>query len=186
LSEPSDSSSQSESPRVRRRSVGTEQGRKAFDDSTNIATSDFEVSSDHDDDDAETTQDTPKENETTVRPKTVVVQFPRARLTRFLRKMNRQQSSSDHTVLHLETFLGELSDDDADEARALFDLIKRNLKKGHESKGHVDTLTRLFAPVKQWISEEYDFFSREIENVSQSKQLFDDLEMATEGVDIDQ
>ena len=96
-----------------------------------------------------------------------------------------RRSSSDHSILCLEALVDELGEDDADEARAFFSLIKRNLEKGRETKSLVNTLTRLFVPLKQQIAKEYDRLSNEFAQVSQQKQLFDKFDMAADGMDVD-
>ena len=95
-----------------------------------------------------------------------------------------RRSSSHHSILCLEALVDELGEDDADEARALFSLIKRNLEKGRETKSLINTLTRLFVPLQQHITKEYDRLSNEFAQVSQQKQIFDRFDVAADGMDV--
>lgn len=92
-----------------------------------------------------------------------------------LSDQSRHQRTPDHAVLRLEALLDQLDEDDTQEAKALFELMRRNLGKGRENKEHIGALTRIFAPVKQRLSEEYDRLAK---SVAQSKQIFDDVDMA--------
>jgi hypothetical protein len=184
--------------------VEVEQGHEAHHDSLSSASSDVEVLND-DNDVIEVAQSTPingtsiptarsKGNDSLIaRPTRIVLEISPDQLARFPHQRRRQQSSSDHAVLGLEAFLDELNEDDADEARAIFEPIRRNLEKGRDNKRHIDWLIRLFAPAKQRLQkldEEYAGMSREItrkmERVSQSLQLLDDLDMVTDSVDVNE
>lgn len=78
-----------------------------------------------------------------------------------------------------------LDEDDADEARTLFALIKRNLEKGRETKSLINTLTRLFLPLKQRIADEYDRLFNEFARISQQMQLSGRFDVAADGVEVD-
>jgi hypothetical protein len=73
-------------------------------------------------------------------------------------------------VLKLGDLVDHLDDDDADDARAMLHVLRRNLKGG---RGFVGELSRLFQPVKQRNAEAWKRVSRvkkileEVEQVSQ-------------------
>lgn len=48
-----------------------------------------------------------------------------------------------------------MDDDDADYARSVLDLLRLNFDTGRETKDLIAMLTRLFAPVKQRVTEEH-------------------------------
>jgi hypothetical protein len=105
------------------------------------------------------------------------------------------RNSSDHPMLRLEDLIGDLDEDDAQDAQIFIDLIKRNLEKGRDTKGPASLLTRLFAPVKQRIAEEYESLleakrrlaeeyvrvTKDMAQVAQKKKVFDN---ATEDSDV--
>lgn len=90
-------------------------------------------------------------------------------------------SSSNHPILSLEDLIGELSEDDAQDAQAYIDVIKRNPSKGRDIKSTIDLLTGLFAPVKQRIAEEHEFLLKAKQRIDEeSRRLSEDLAQAAQ------
>jgi hypothetical protein len=110
-----------------------------------------------------------------------------------------ERSSSDHPILHLENLMDELDKDDAQDARTFIDLIKRNLEKGRDTEGPASLLSRLFAPVgqritdeyeslsaaKQRVAEEYRRLSKDMTRAAEKKKLFDDAKRPTDIIKIE-
>jgi hypothetical protein len=117
-----------------------------------------------------------------------------------------QQSLADHPILRLEALLGELDEDDTQEAQQVFKLVRRNLEKGSNASGLIDHLNRLFVPVKQRVTVERDRLSDDLAQVSQEMlcleekrdrlsndmtqvekemQLFEDVDGAGDNMDVD-
>jgi hypothetical protein len=130
-----------------------------------------------------------KENEQAPRPGLLVLKYSSGTRKEPPRQKRREQNSDRHAILHLEVFLGELNEDDADEARATFDLIRRNLEKGRDNKRHIDWLTRLFTPTRQRLQcaiDDYGRLTRDMKQIQQRMKLFEDVDMAAGGMDIDE
>jgi hypothetical protein len=129
-----------------------------------------------------------KENEETPRPGLLVLKYSSGTRKELPRQKRREQNFDGHAILHLEVFLGELNEDDVDEARATFDLIRRNLEKDRDNKRHIDWLTRLFAPTRQRLQcaiDDYGRLTRDMKQIQQRMKLFDDVDMAADGMDVD-
>jgi len=78
-----------------------------------------------------------------------------------------ETNSSDQPILRLESLIGELDEDDAQEASTYIDIIRRNIEKGRDTKGPSSLLTRLFAPAKQRVAEEHGSLSESKQRVSE-------------------
>jgi hypothetical protein len=130
-----------------------------------------------------------KENEQAPRPGLLVLKYSSGTRKELPRQKRREQNSDGHAILHLEVFLGELNEDDADEARATFDLIRRNLEKGRDNNRHIDWLTRLFTPTRQRLQcaiDDYGRLTRDMKQIQQRMKLFEDVDMAAGGMDVDE
>lgn len=81
-----------------------------------------------------------------------------------------QRSPVRHPVLRPEALLGELGEDDANEAQQVFDLIRRNREKGGDAGFLINHLNRLFVPVKQRVAGDRDSLSNGMARVEQEMQ----------------
>jgi hypothetical protein len=76
-----------------------------------------------------------------------------------------QQIHHHHRILALETMIDELSDNDAQIARLLFQLVRKGHSRSHE---HIKDLEALFVPIRQRNAEEWD-------RAGQMKAIFDEV-----------
>lgn len=84
----------------------------------------------------------------------------------------------DHPVLRLEDLIGELEENEAYQAQQIFGFIRNNLEEGRDGSDLSRYVIRLFEPVKQRLSND-------VTRAEQKIQLFDDVDMALDGMDID-
>jgi chromosome segregation ATPase len=80
------------------------------------------------------------------------------------------RSPGDHPILRLEALLGELDEDDTNEAQQLFNLIRRNLEKGSDAKFLINHVNRMFVSVKQRVAGKHDRLSNEMAQIEQEMQ----------------
>jgi hypothetical protein len=123
--------------------------------------------------------------ETVERRGLVVLRANPQSLSNLLGRLHSRKNSNDHAILRLEALLGELGEEDAEEARVVFDPVRRNLERRKDVKDLVEFLTSLFAPVKQRIAGKRDRLSSDMAQVEQEMRLFEGANRAPEVIKIE-
>lgn len=115
----------------------------------------------------------------------VVLKVNPKKLASLLARLRSREKSSGHPILGLEALIGELDEDDAEDARKVFDLVKSGLEREKDIKSFVEFLTRLFAPVKQRIAGKRARLSDDMARVEQEMRLFQEADGTPEVIKIE-
>ena len=115
----------------------------------------------------------------------VVLKVNPEKVSNLFARLRSKKRRSDHPVMGLEALVDELNEDDAEDARKAFDLVRSSLKRDKDVKSLVDFLTILFAPVKQRIVGKRARLSDDMAQVEQEMRLFQEANGTPEVIKIE-